>query len=165
MAIYRKYTEWGRRINIGDGETYCPKCLGRGSMFGIISNGFLKTTIKTPCGFCQGWGKADWIQIAADRYAVLPPPGEYISYLKDNFAEFAALWIRKEIDKDILSSLKTSGTELHLRISYEILKQYAKNAGVTVVTTTQRMAPASLKCVVDAGVRGILIGSTELKGR
>jgi len=39
MTIYRKYTEWGRRINIEKGETYCPKCDGRGCMFGSTSVG------------------------------------------------------------------------------------------------------------------------------
>ena len=41
MTIYRKYTEWGRRINIEKGETYCPKCDGRGCMFGSTSVGGL----------------------------------------------------------------------------------------------------------------------------
>jgi len=160
MAIYRKYTEWGRRISIGKGETYCPKCEGKGCKFGTISTGSIKTIMKIPCGFCQGWGKADWIQIATDRPAVLPPPGEYINYLKSNFAEYAALWIRTQIDQEILDSLTTSGMLLY-RVTYEILKIYAKSAGVTVVTTMQRKAGmALLKGVIDVGVEGILTGLT-----
>ena len=162
MAIHRKYTVWGRQIDIGEGEVYCPECKGKGCKFGTISDGNYKSTIKTPCGFCQGYGKSDWIQIATNEPRVSPPPGEYMKYLKNNFAEFAALWITKEIDKEILDSLITSGRIMQL-VSYEILKEYAKNAGVAVVTATQMVNPVLLRDVIYAGVEVILTGSILLK--
>ena len=163
MAIYRKYTEWGRHINIGEGETYCPECNGRGCKFGNISIGSgYKSTVKIPCGFCQGYGKTDWIQIATNEPRISPPPEQYINYLKNNFAEFAALWITQKIDNDILKSLIISGRESQT-LSYNLLKLYAKTAGVVVVTTTQRMPAASLNAVIHAGVEGILTGFTRPK--
>lgn len=132
MKIYRKYTVWGRRINIGKGEMYCPRCNGRGCMFGTISTG----SLKTPCGFCQGDGKTDWIQIATNEPKIQPPPQEYINYLKNNFEEYVALCLTKDIDNEIMNSLITSGMEV-TAISLKMMKEYAKSVGDVVVTANQ----------------------------
>jgi len=162
MAIYRKYTVWGRHIDIGEGETYCPECKGRGCKIRNISSGKYQPTIKTPCGFCQGYGKSDWIQIATNKARVSPPPRQYINYLKNNFMEFAALWIKTKVDQEILDSLITSGRVMQ-PVRYEILKEYAKHAGDVVVTTTQRMPPVLLRDVMHARAEVILTGSIGLK--
>jgi len=75
MAIHRKYTDWGDRIEIGEGEMYCPECEGKGCKFGTISNGRYKITTKILCGFCQGYGKTDWIQVATNEPRVSPLQG------------------------------------------------------------------------------------------
>jgi len=162
MAIYRKFTEWGRRINIGQGESYCPECKGKGCKFGTILNGNYKSTIKTPCGFCQGYGKTDWIQTATNEPRVSPPPGEYINYLKNSFAEFAALWIEKEIDNEILKSLLTSGRVTNL-VRYEMMKQFAMTVGVTVVTASQVQQTVLLDVAGNAMVKALTTGSIKLK--
>ena len=163
MAIYRKYTEWGRRISIGKGETYCPKCNGRGCKIAAIKNGSYKSTIKSPCGFCRGYGKADWIQIATNQPRVDPPPGNlYFDYLKNHFEEYAATWIAKEIDKEIINSLITSG-QVATRIFYRMMKNYAKSARVVVVTANQSQARDLYKCARAVMEKAIEIGSKERK--
>ena len=86
MAIHRKFTEWGRRIEIGKGDMYCPKCQGRGCKLATIKIGNYKSTIKTPCGFCQGYGKSDWIQTATNEPRVQGPPGNlFYNHLQNHF--------------------------------------------------------------------------------
>lgn len=135
MKIYRKFTLWGRRIIIEEGEMYCPKCNGRGCMFGKSPAGI----IKIPCGFCRGYGKADWIQVATNEPKMQPPPGEYINYLNNNLEEQAAIWLANEIDNEILNSLITSGMEPKDFI-LKMMKEYAKSVGVVVVTAKQEVA-------------------------
>lgn len=156
MAIYRKYTEWGRLIDIGEGETYCPKCNGKGCKIGTISNGAI---IKIPCGFCQGYGKTDWIQTATNEPRIAPAPEEYINHLQNNFMEFTSLWLAKRIDKEILDSLTTSGQARSL-MSYDLMKRYAMSAKATVVTATQAKVKDSFKCVQDVRATDIVIGLT-----
>ncbi len=112
MAIHRKYTEWGRLIDIGEGEAYCPKCNGKGCKLktGTTSNDGYNAIIKMPCGFCQGYGKTDWIQMATNEPRITPPE-ESLDYLKNNlsfnrlnFMEFAALYLAKQIDKEIIKT-------------------------------------------------------------
>lgn len=161
MAIHRKFTEWGRRIDIGIGEVYCPECQGKGTKFKSNSNG--NWTIKTPCGFCKGYGKTDWIQIATNEPRDSPPVGEYINYLKNNLAEFGAQCIAKEIDKEILKSLSTYG-QAKTHVHYEMMKQFAKTAKVTVVTARQAQRTVLLDAaaiVTAGGLMTGLIGSSK----
>lgn len=163
MAIYRKYTDWGRRIDIEKGEVYCPQCQGRGCKLATIKNGSYKSTIKNPCGFCQGYGKADWVQIATNEPRIDPPPGNmYIEYLKNHFSEYAAICIAREIDKEILNSLLISG-QVATRMFYGMMKNYAKSVGVAVVTANQIKRMDLSKCVTNALEKAIETGSKEPK--
>jgi len=134
--IYRKFTKWGKRIEFDEGERYCPECNGRGCKFGVIRSGSYTQVTKTPCGYCRGCGKTDWIQDATGSPSIAPPPVESIEYMKNNIGAFAALWLRDSIDKEILDSLTTSGLGANL-IHYEMMKLVAKDAGVVVVTASQ----------------------------
>ncbi len=159
--IYRKYTDYGRRIDIDIGETYCPECQGRGSKFATISTGVYRQVIRTPCGYCQGYGKTDWIQNATGEPKVGPPIMDF-NYLQNQFVEHAAECLRKEIDQRILDSLITFGRVAN-RIFYEMMKNLAKNAGVAVVTAKQSQAMDLFKCVPDVTERVISIGSKKQK--
>jgi len=66
---------------------------------------------KTPCGFCRGDGKTDWIQIETNEPKIQQLPREYTNYLNKNIEEYMALCIAQEIDTEILKSLITSGME------------------------------------------------------
>jgi len=134
MTIYRKYTEWGNRINIGKGEAYCPRCNGRGCVYNPSAG-----RIKIPCGFCRGHGKVDWIQIAINEPTIQSYPQAYINYIKNNFfEEYAALWLAKDIDKEIMNSLITFGME-PVNTFFKVMKVYAKIVKVVVVTGKQGM--------------------------
>ena len=152
MAIYRKHTLLGRKLEFEEGERHCPECGGRGSKIGGIKSGNYTLAVKTVCGYCQGCGKTDWIQDATGIPRVDPPPEESIQYMKDNLGAFAALWLRKEIDKEIINSLITSGLGASA-IHYEMMKQLAKNVGVAVVTASQINPKVSLGAAHPAMVR------------
>lgn len=106
MKIYRKYTTYGSRINIEEGEKYCPACNGKGCKIKPLKT-FVVDIVYTSntniiCGTCGGNGKVDWVQnvtkssLSVNKNAILDAMDVYNISLK----------LRREIDDEILESIR-----------------------------------------------------------